>query len=242
MKVYIGPYRDWIGPYQIADMIFFWVEKYPEDESIEARWDYRLHDLFGDWLAKTWVKDLCQWIEDKRERKVKVKIDYYDTWSMDNTLAYIIIPMLKQLRDTKHGSPYVEEEDVPTHLQMTKREKKLFEEGHWNKKIKATEDEKEQANAKFHDRWSWVLDEMIFAFESQFNNWEDQFRKGTIEFKHTPVDKDGNEVPKEEAQFFRLDRGPNDTSETDWDGRKAYGERIQNGYRLFGKYYQSLWD
>jgi hypothetical protein len=28
----------------------------------------------------------------------------------------------------------------------------------------------------------------------------------------------------------------------DWDGLKLEQERIQNGFRLFGKYYQGLWD
>ena len=44
MKVYIGPYRDWIGPYQIADKIPFLSE------------DTR--DKIGDWLSSTWINDL----------------------------------------------------------------------------------------------------------------------------------------------------------------------------------------
>ena len=28
----------------------------------------------------------------------------------------------------------------------------------------------------------------------------------------------------------------------DWEGRKKVEERINNGFRLFGKYYQGLWD
>jgi hypothetical protein len=36
--------------------------------------------------------------------------------------------------------------------------------------------------------------------------------------------------------------GPNHTKVYDWEGRKAYEARIQNGFRLFGKYYQNLWD
>ena len=41
MKVYLGPYISWLGPYQLADKIFFWTEKYPEDKTLEDRWDYR---------------------------------------------------------------------------------------------------------------------------------------------------------------------------------------------------------
>jgi len=28
----------------------------------------------------------------------------------------------------------------------------------------------------------------------------------------------------------------------DFEGMKLYNDRIQNGFRLFGKYYQGLWD
>lgn len=259
MKVYIGPYRDWIGPYQIADMIFFWVDRdrfYIDDEpAIYKRWDYRAARRLGDWLADTWVNDLCNWIHKKKDRKVKVKLDHYDTWSMDNTLAYIILPMLKQLRDTKHGSPHVDAEDLPDHLRLTKRETKVHENGHWDKKLKASEDEQKAASEKFHAGWDWVLDEMIFAFESQFNDWEDQFTKGNLEVLWQKVDLKGNPIDDpeplrkrdrdengDEKYLFQMVKGPNDTYEIDWVGRKAYGDRIANGYRLFGKYYQALWD
>ena len=92
MKVYIGPYLSWIGPYQIADKIFFWVKKDPTEEQ-ESRWDYRLHDRFGAWLAGTWAKTLCNWIHSKKDRKIAIRIDKYDTWGMDHTLALIILPM-----------------------------------------------------------------------------------------------------------------------------------------------------
>jgi hypothetical protein len=39
-----------------------------------------------------------------------------------------------------------------------------------------------------------------------------------------------------------MKRGPNDTREWDSEGHTKEGERIQNGFRLFGKYYTALWD
>ena len=107
MKVYIGPYKNWIGPYQLADMIPF----ISEDTSFKI----------GTWLAKTWVNNVCEWFYSKIDRKIKVHIDKYDTWSMNNTLAHIILPMLKQLRDTKHGSQFVDDEDVPAHMRQIGR-------------------------------------------------------------------------------------------------------------------------
>jgi hypothetical protein len=38
-------------------------------------------------------------------QKVDVHIDYFDTWNSDVTLAYIIYPMLCQLKEGKQGLP-----------------------------------------------------------------------------------------------------------------------------------------
>lgn len=218
MRVYIGPYKNYWGPYQIADLL----QKVGVSEE--------RCDKIGEWLGETWVNDFCQWVYKKRgERKVKVRIDYYDTWSMDSTLAPIVLPMLKQLKETKHGAPVVDVEDVPEELRPTQEELDKYA------KDGSTDD-------KFFERWDWVMDQMIFAFESEFNDWEDQFRSGKSDIVWTPVDVKGNEVPEEDAKLYRMDSGPNDTYKVDWDGYKAYAERIQNGYRLFGKYFQALWD
>ena len=87
----------------------------------------------------------------RKERKVSIKIDPSDTWSMDNTLAHIIVPMLEQLKENKQGSPFVDNEDVPEELQCSEEEwGKYKESGH--------------TDANFHKRWDYVIDEMIFAF------------------------------------------------------------------------------
>ena len=49
----------------------------------------------------------------KGEQKISVRIDPWDTWSMDRTLALIIYPMLKQLHKTNHGAPCTDDDDVP---------------------------------------------------------------------------------------------------------------------------------
>ena len=123
MKIYIGPYTNWVGPYQIAEMLCFWVKKVPDECGFPRKPDW-VHD-FGTWLAEdrngndSWLTKLCQKIEDYKKRKIKIRIDKYDTWSMDHTLGMIILPMLKQLRDTKHGSPLVDSKDVPEELRIS---------------------------------------------------------------------------------------------------------------------------
>lgn len=240
MKVKIGPYRSWFGPYQLAEKILFWIPK-EKDEYGFPRTAERVHN-FGEWLAhgsiepekefsewigddnrtETWIYKLLKWIDKKKKRKIYVHLDRWDTWSMDNTLSYIVLPMLKQLKATKHGSPFVDDEDVPEHLRSTS----------------APELTEEQKNVHDVDdnhfkRWEWVLDEMIFAFQSEVDdNWEDQFTTGEYDFR----------TKKTEDDLYQMVEGPKHTAVTDWDGRKAYADRMKNGFRLFGKYYQGLWD
>lgn len=215
MKIKIGPYKNWIGPYQIADMIFFWCEKYPDD-ALAERWDYKLLDKFGDWLANDKNGDdsrltkFCQWLESKRKRNIKIKIHNYDTWSMDHTLAYIIVPMLKQLNETKHGAPFVDDEDVPEELRSTSAPPK---ENDWD-----TDD-------NHFKRWDWVMEEMIWAFE--IHNDDDAESKF---FDHSEVDR----KDPLDKQFTKV--------KIDKEGLDAFQKRKQNAFRLFGKYYQALWD
>jgi hypothetical protein len=159
------------------------------------------------------------WIDSKKKRKIEIHIDPWDTWSMDHTLAYIVLPMLKQLKETKHGAPYVDPKDCPEELKPKKLTKKQKDNG--------------ETDSTHFERWDWVLDEMIFAFDSKVNDgWEDQFQTGTSDIQWKKLENGNSEMI----------RGPNDTREYDWEGRKAYQERISNGFRLFGKYYENLWD
>ena len=243
MKVNIGPYVYCFGPYQIAKKVFFWVEEYPLDEKYEDRWDYKLYERFGDWLSSTWVSSFCQWLYSKQKRRVKVHIDRYDIWSADHTLALIIEPLLKELKDVKHGSPNVDDEDVPDEL----------------KSINAAPPENDWAtDDNHHARWDWALNEMIWAFEQHNNeNADDRFHTGEREHLWQKVDTDGNKIgeakplssrekvtdeEKSAGIVYQLILGPNDTSHFDREGWEKWSARKANGFRLFGKYYQALWD
>ena len=135
---------------------------------------------------------------------------------------------MKQLKATKHGSPFVDDEDVPDELKSTAAPPK---ENEWD------------TDENHFRRWDWVMSEMIFAFECKVDDsWEDAFRSGEHDIKWTPVDVDGNEVAKGEHKYTRMDKGPKDTYQCDYEGMRVVEARIQNGFRLFGKYYQGLWD
>jgi hypothetical protein len=119
-------------------------------------------------------------------RRVNVQIDDQDLWNADHTLALIIYPLLQKIVNAKHGSPAVDDEDVPEELRSTNSEPKEFD---WD------------IDSNWHSRWKWVLAEMTWAF-------------GEI------VD----------AEW-----------ELDNEAYEAHSAKIDNGLRLFGKYYRSLW-
>lgn len=158
--------------------------------------------------------------DSNKERKISVRIDKYDTWSMDYTLAHIVHPMLLQLRDTKMGAPNVDDADVPDELKTTAAP-------HVNLDY--------ETDDNHFKRWDYVLNEMIFAFESKLIDWEDQYHTGEFDMVTVPVEMNG-------VTGYRLEKGPNHTHVVDYEGLQKHEERIANGFRLFGKYYQSLWD
>ena len=172
--------------------------------------DYEDHviEVIEDGVQR--VYDVFNWIWfDRRTQKVSVKIDRWDTWSMDDTLAPIILPMLVQLKATKHGAPIVDDEDVPKELKSTSAEPK---EKDWD------------TDSNHFKRWDWVMDEMIWAFEQKCrDDWMDDYYGDYVEDqKNGPM----------AGSFEWIDR----------DGMNAHQERMTNGFKLFGKYFENLWD
>ena len=127
--------------------------------------NYPTYRFFYSWLGRFAPR-----------QKVSVKIDRWDTWSMDYTLACIVLPMLKQFKERNMGSPQVDLKDVPESLHQSDNE--LEDDG-------------------VHEQWNYIIDEMIWAFE----------------------------------QKCRDDGWPS----------KVHQDRMTNGFRLFGKYYEGLW-
>lgn len=218
MKVYINKYRHhWLSPYTILEKVFFWREIEYDEVLID-----RLSSL---------LEPLCRGLQkvfDIIHPKVDyIKIDKWDTWSMDATLAKIILPMLKQLRDTKHGAPNVDDEDVPEELRSTVPAAEQAKENEWD------------VDGNHFKRWDYVLGEMIWAFEQKNDDyWQDIYYSGVADYVHV----ESEEVHPTYGKLFTLKPGPNHTQTIDWDGMKAHQERMTNGFKLFGKYYEGLWD
>ena len=214
MKVEMGPYKNFIGPYQIAEKILFWKDKYNSDE------DRDIIFKFGEMLDRIpGLTKFCRWIDLFRKRKIKVRIDHYDTWGMDRTLALIILPMLKKL--CKHGAPLIDDEDVPEELRSTSAPPK---ENEWD-----TDD-------NHFKRWEWVLEQMIWSFEQCVdetvgrNYYYDHYEEGEETQSSFISNLDMPEAYRRERGKFNKDK------------YKEYNDKVQVGLVLFGKYFRSLWD
>ena len=168
----------------------------------------------GNYPTYRWYSKYIALVFGEKEQKVSVKLDRWDTWSMDATLAHIVVPMLIQLKKTTHGCPIVAFEDRPPELIGTIPKEPHITDEFWE------------------ESWNWALDEMLFAFKSKSEDWEGQFFTGESDWVFEEQE-DGNTYMTE---------GRNHNLTMDTEGMKMYQARITNGFRLFGKYYENLWD
>jgi hypothetical protein len=154
MRVHIGPYIEWFGPYQLADLL--------QRVGVSEDRCFKL----GQWLDQLpGVNRFFEWVHHTfRQRRVSIKIHPYDVWNIDDTLALIILPMLKMFREKKHGYPTVDDEDVPPELRSTAASA-----------LTEMQISNGDTDNNWNARWEWVLNEMVWAFEQMDPEADDKF-------------------------------------------------------------------
>lgn len=214
---------NWFGPYQL----FYPVEKfliklgYTEDQAFDF-----VHDIV-EHIPNRPFELIDKFRRSLPWNKQVVKIDKWDTWNMDTTLAHIILPMLKQLKETKHG--------IPCEFAEVGGE-------NWNSQLCFdfySEDTNQLFEEKAVARWDEVMDKMIWSFEQKLLDatsedaywepyWEDMTPEEVVEetensiYKQLDVEHPRKKINREKMEEYR--------------------RRVDEGFELFGKYYQSLWD
>jgi len=133
MKIRIYKYPDWFGVHHLVDI-------FVKDEDKAHALANKIDNKFPQ------INNFFNWIYNKRVRKDKIKIEPFDTWSLDITLAKIVVPMLHQLVATKHGAPNTDNEDVPESL-------------------RSEEPEDGSTSPTHFAKWDWIMEEMIYGFE-----------------------------------------------------------------------------
>lgn len=85
--------------------------------------------------------------------------------------------------------------------------------------------EEHELDEFWFQRWEYVMNEMIWAHEQMIDDKGDD-----VFYDWSGVDEDAPVMTQVK------------TLKVDSAGLQAYHERINNGLRLFGKYYRALWD
>ena len=164
-------------------------------------------------------------------RRVNVTIEKFDIWSLDHTLALIILPALLHLKEVKNGVPN-EFADVGG------------EDYHDQLCFDFYSDSQLSAFQIGMERWDAVLDKMIWSFQQiVYGDGEEQYYYGRPEFNWNKVNKTFQNplTNKTEDTYEMEDTNPTDHW-TDFVGMRKHEERVQEGLELFGRYFRSLWD
>ena len=85
MKVKIGKYVDWFGPFQLAEKLLFWMDT--NDDRVYNLGHFLAYgtfkdemiDLFDNDRDETWLYKFLSWVHSKKHRMVKIHIDPCDT-------------------------------------------------------------------------------------------------------------------------------------------------------------------
>ena len=151
--------------------------------------------------------------EEEGEREIEVEIHDYDLWSLDHTLAKIIYPALVKFREKPYGYPDVEDGDTPA-------DETLFT----------------KYNHELRRLWmpwdpDWLTEEELETRKddmARYNRWVYVLDQMIFSFHCLTTDNQW------EDEFAERNATHEEYMEME--------DRISNGFRLFGKYYRSLWN
>ena len=164
MKVKIGPYKNWFGPYKFVKKLFWFLSEDTQDKIVD-----KIPVGPFNFINKL-----------KGERKIKVRIDDHDIWNMDETLSHIILPMLTKLKDQKHGTPRVNKEDVPEHLLSKYDEENPYNEEIWNWIMDEMIWAFQQINEKYPDETFYIYKGRSLTIqEEQMDKYSQRINNGT---------------------------------------------------------------
>jgi hypothetical protein len=167
-----------------------------------------------------------------KTRKVNIKIDRYDTYSMDHTLALIILPLLIQLKENKSGVPGSIVSDVGGEDYSDQLCFDFYSETH------------QESFDIACNNWDTILDKMIWSFQQiALEDYDKLYHHGKPEYDWVKTDSTYyNPVTgKTEKTYQMVDKNPNEHW-YDFIGHALHEDLIQEGLDLFGKYYRNLWD
>lgn len=224
MKYIVRRPLSWFGPYQLLEPLEKALIKFGMSE--DSAW--KIIESVGSKIPKRPFEAVYKFRKNLPWNKDIIKIDPWDTWSMDNTLAPIIVKLLKQLKETKHGIPadfvYVGGEEYVPQLCFdfySKDTRTLFD-----------------THAEM--RWNEVLDKMIWSFEELVTRESDSSYDEPYweDMTDEEIQKDLNDP----NSIYNILNVNSSKKKINHQKMEEYYQKLQEGFTLFGKYYTNLWD
>jgi hypothetical protein len=175
--------------------------------------------------------NIGRYIKKSDGRKIDIKVDKFDTWSLDHTLSLIILPALIQLKHTKHGVPseFVDDRTEDYHEQT------VFD---------FMKEDKDEVFQKGCDKWEETIDKMIWSFQQiAIEDYDNKYHHGDMKigWKETEKKYPNPLTGQMESMYEMVDENPGEHW-YDYEGHMLHEKRIQEGLELFGKYFRNLWD
>lgn len=164
-----------------------------------------------------------------KERKIDVKVERWDTYSLDHTAALIILPLLLQLKHSKQGVP----SDFVSRVGGDMDSNYVFE---------FIQEDENDVFDKLCQQWEETIDKMIWSFQQIVDDsYDSKYHHGDMKIGWKPVQRPNPVTGVVEEMYEMVDENPGEHW-YDHVGHMLHEERIQEGLELFGKYYRSLWD
>lgn len=165
-------------------------------------------------------------------RKVDIRIHEYDTWNLDSTLALVILPMLIQLKVSKHGVPSAFIDSVGGEDYVDQLSFDFYTETH---------------NESFEiacKNWDVALDKMIWSFQQiALEDYDEKYHHGVSDYAWEETDRlFPDPITGVPGKTYKVINKNKDNTWYDHVGHQLHEERIQEGLELFGRFYRNLWD
>lgn len=164
-------------------------------------------------------------INTKKEDTVKkMEIGFTDLFNLDGVLGRVIVACLEAFKKEEHAGFTVEDAHLPDHLAYLKP---LVVDGKYTDEIYGG-----NSDPLHKERFNYIIDEMIFAFQSCYDSSLEDYWIPDPDYDPT---QDTLITQADGSLLFNLDITEDDVK------REAYEKRVRNGFNLFSRYYRSLW-
>ena len=172
------------------------------------------------YLKPKWMwRDFCYWCK-KQYQRVRYGFPLEESWDFKSHCAKWVLPRLKNLR--KNSMSY------PSTLSNNEH---VFEDQKYFDFFEKLTDDSSSSHEYGAVKWAENLDKMIWSFEHLDDDVDPIY----------PENYDNSQIVVEVSEKGTKFKAA-DERKIDWSPIYEHNKRLQEGFNLFGKYYQDLWD